>query len=346
MIMNKLSALKALTNMYNNEKLKRPVYVVSIEEQVNKAGKKQVNVSVKDGTSQEKISIFDSDIQSLTSRYPFFKTEAIVNLTITKKEPFYNAENVIEENTDEYDLSEIAEKAVDNPVPYYNYILKMVDEASAERKDDKYEPLSKLARQIYTERKEALLMSSSAMACHHTGISGNILHTAEVIEMCVCLLKSKCIGKDVDKELLLAAAALHDVGKTTCYMTDKVGVATMTLEGYALGGHHMDSLRAVEEAVKDGNYDKERIMILENIIASHHGSREFGDLATPMTIEGYWLHAMDDLNAKHYEAREEIKTLDPGTVSSKKVYALDTRLYRRTDQKFNEEADEKNSVHD
>ena len=103
----------------------------------------------------------------------------------------------------------------------------------------------------------------------------------------------------------------------------------------------MDSLRAVEDAVKDGNYDKERIMILENIIASHHGAREFGDLATPMTIEGYWLHAMDDLDAKHYEAREEIMTLEPGAVSSKKVYALDTRLYRRTDQQFNGKASDK-----
>ena len=340
MIMNKLSALKALTNMSNNERLKRPVYVVSIEEKLNKAGKMQVNVSVKDGVSQEQIAIFDSDIQSLTSRYPFFKAESVVNLTITKKDPYYNADNVIEENTEEFDLEEIADKAVDNPLPYYNYILKKVDEASAERKDDLYDPLSKLVRQIYTERKEALLTSSSAAACHHTGISGNILHTAEVVNMCDWLLKS-CIGKDVDKELLLAAAALHDVGKTTCYLTDKVGVATVTLEGYAFGGHHMDSLRAVEDAVKDGNYDKERIMILENIIASHHGAREFGDLATPMTIEGYWLHAMDDLDAKHYEAREEIMTLEPGAVSSKKVYALDTRLYRRTDQQFKGKASDK-----
>lgn len=340
--MKKLSDFKALTSMSNNERLKRPVYIVSIEEKLNKAGKTQVNVCVKDGVSQEQIAIFDSNIQSLTSRYPFFKPETIVNLTITKKDPYYNAENVLEENTEEFDLEDIADKAVGDPLPYYDYILKMVDEASAERKDDLHDPLSKLVRQIYTERKEALLSSSSAAANHHTGISGNILHTAEVVNMCCCLLRSK-IGKDVDKELLLAAAALHDVGKTSCYFTDKVGVATLTLEGYALGGHHMDSLRAVEDAAKDGNYDKERILILENIIASHHGAREFGDLATPMTIEGYWLHAMDDLDAKHYEARAEIMTLEPGTFSSKKVYALETRLYRRTDQQFTEKASDQSN---
>lgn len=44
---------------------------------------------------------------------------------------------------------------------------------------------------------------------------------------------------------------------------------------------------------------------------------------------------MDDLNAKHYEAVEEIKTLELGVVSKKKVNALGIRLYRRTDQEFN-----------
>jgi 3'-5' exoribonuclease len=288
-------------------------------------------VSVNDGVSMEKISIFDTDLQSLTTSYPFFKTGAIVNLNITKKDPYYNAEKIIEENRDEFDIDEIAKKAVEDPLPFYNYILQEVDAASKERENGEYDPLSKLVRQIYSERKDDLLTGSSAIMCHHVGKGGNILHTAEVVNMCMCLLKSS-IGKDLDKELLIAAAALHDVGKTTCYLTDEIGMATMTLEGLALGGHHMNSLLAIENAKKDGNYDKERILILENIIASHHGAREFGDIATPMTLEGYWLHAMDDLDAKHYEAREEIKSLEPGAYSAKKVYSLDSKLYRRTDQ--------------
>ena len=341
--MKKLSDFKALTTMSNNESLTRPVYVISIDEQVNKTGKKQVNIAVKDGVSQEKISIFNSDIQSLTSRYPFFMTGSIVDLKITRNDNYFNAENEIVENTEEFDFLEIATRGANNPPSCFKYILEKVDEASADRKDNMHDPLSKLVRQIYMERKEALLTSSSAIACHHTGIGGNIKHTAEVVNMCVKLLEAE-IGRDVDSELLLAAAALHDVGKTTCYITDKVGISTMTLDGYALGGHHFDSIRAVEEAAKNGNYDKERILILKNIIASHHGSRESGDLATPMTIEGYWLHTLDDLDAKHYEAREEIMSLEPGTWSSKKVYALDTRLYRRTDQQFNQEADEKSGA--
>ncbi len=333
--MKKLSEFKALSSMSNNETIKRAVYVTEIIDKMNRSNKNQVTLSVRDGVSQEKVTIFDTYVHTLTERYPFLKCNTVVILTITKNDPFYNAEPTIEEKTDSFDLNEIAEKALDDPLFYYDCILRRMDNASYERNDQTYDPLSKLVRDIYSERKEALLFSSSAMACHHTGIGGNILHTAEVMNMCEVLLKS-CIGKDVDKELLLAAAALHDVGKTTCYKTDEIGTATMTLEGYAFGGHHLDSIRAVEEAAKNGNYDKERIMILENIIASHHGSRSFGDLATPMTIEGFWLHAMDDLDAKHYEAKNELKKLDPGTISTKDVYPLETRLYRRSDQKFEE----------
>ena len=65
------------------------------------------------------------------------------------------------------------------------------------------------------------------------------------------LLKST-LGQDIDAELLLTAAALHDIGKLDIYKTDDIGEATMTLQGYALGSHHYDSLMAVEEAIREG----------------------------------------------------------------------------------------------
>ncbi|MCR5024085.1 MAG: HD domain-containing protein [Lachnospiraceae bacterium] len=332
--MKKLSESRALSNMSNHETITRSVYVLSLSDKENRTGKMQVNMQVKDGVSQESISIFDTDLKSLIDRYPFLQEDAIVRLRVTKNEPYFNAEKMIEQDTEEYDLQEIAERATSKPLEIYEYILKKVDEASSKRADSEHDSLSKLVRHIYEKRKDALLRSSSAVGYHHTGIGGNILHTGEVVNMCDCLLHT-CIAKDVDRELLLAAAALHDVGKITCYSTSDIGKASFTLEGYAFGGHHMDSLRAIEDAVKGGNYDKERIMILENIIACHHGSREFGDLATPMTIEGYWLHAMDDLDAKHYEAKKVIKDLEPGE-SSAFQSLLKTYLYRRTDQVFEE----------
>lgn len=326
-----LSSYTALSAMNNYDTAKRPLYVVSMENMTNKANKTQVNLTVKDGVSLEKVAIFDTDVATLTEIYPFMQNGKVLEFNITKKEPYYNADQNITEVTQEFDLSEIAEKAVENPEKYFDYVLNEVNAASQARADDGYDSLDILVRDVYLNNKERLLRSSSAVAYHHTGISGNILHTAEVVNMCDVLTKS-CIGRDIDKELLIAAAALHDVGKTDCYATDAVGVATMTLQGIAYGGHHLDSIRAVEEAEKNGNYNPERLLLLKNIIASHHGAREFGDIATPICIEAYWLHYMDDLDAKHYQAKKAIMEIDPGTVTAQKVRGLGTNLYRRIDQ--------------
>ena len=329
--MKRLTNYKKLADMVNFETISRPVYVVSITEKVNKAGKTQAQVLVKDGYDINTVSIFDTSINDLTSRFPFFNEGSIVNMNITRKDPYFNADLRISEVDEEYDLSDIADKAIDNPEKYLSYIIKTVKSVSSAQEGHEYDLLSNLVDDIYDKYKTELMYSSSAISNHHTGIGGNLLHTSEVINICMCLLKS-CLGKDIDAEILIAAAALHDVGKIFAYSTDKVGVATMTLGGCFMGGHHWDSLRIVEEESQKRKYNPEKLMILKNAIASHHGSREFGDIATPMSLEAFWLNMADNLSAKHYEAMKGIMELNPGEMSARGVYPLDTRLYRRTDQ--------------
>ena len=326
-----LSEFNSLTDLANYGSVTRPVYVVSMEDKENKTGKTQVMVQVKDGVDTNTVAIFDSSVKVLQEKYPFFTTGSIVIMDITKKDPYFNATTNIQEAIEEYDLSDIADIATDKPEVYWNYIVDRVRKASDEKGETEFEPLSTLVTNVYEEFKEKLLWSSSALANHHMGISGNIVHTAEVLNICETLLGS-CLGKAIDKEILLAAAALHDVGKIMVYETDEVGVASLTLNGYAMGGHHWDSLRIVYEETKKGNYNPESLMILQNAIASHHGAREYGDVAEPLSLEAVWLNVADNLSAKHYEIRKVIESLEPGTITSKKVYPLEHKVYRRINQ--------------
>ena len=151
------------------------------------------------------------------------------------------------------------------------------------------------------------------------------------MEICSKLLETP-LGDDIDAELLMAGAALHDIGKIDCYVTDEVGEATMSLEGSALGGHHYGSLKEIDDAVRDGEYDTERVLLLKNIVACHHGKREFGDIATAMTLEGFWLHYADELDAKHFTVKSKIMECDPGKTTSHKEGDTQYTLYRRVDQ--------------
>ena len=331
--MNNISLLdyESLSAMANYSTITRPVYVASMEDKPNSTGKTQVMIKVKDGVDINTVAIFDSTVHELKDRYPFFTEGSVVIMNITKKDPYYNATSSIQEVVEQIDLSDIADKATDNPEAFWNYIVDRVRKASAEKGENEFEPLSTLVSNIYEKYKDALLWSSSAVANHHMGISGNIVHTAEVLNICESLLGT-CLGKDVDAECLLASAALHDVGKIMVYETDKVGVTSLTMNGYVMGGHHWDSMRIVYEEAKNGNYNPESIMILQNAIASHHGSREFGDISEPLGLEAVWLNMADDLSAKHYEIKKVIESIEPGSVTPKKVYPLDHKVYRRMRQ--------------
>ena len=326
-----LSSIRPLSAMVNGETLVRPVYLKYAEDRMNNSNKVQLMLTVKDGVSTETVSIFDTDLKSVQERFPFVVPGNVVIMTISKKDPYFNARNVFKTAEEDFDLTEIAEKATEkNPECYYNYILNKVHEVA--RNDGEFDPIANIVDYVYDKRKCEILRSSSAMGVHHTGLYGNVVHTSEVMSICVSLLgATSAIRKDIDAELLLTGAALHDVGKIDCYATDDIGTATMTMEGYAVG-HHYRSLLAVEEAVREGNYDPERVMLLKNMIASHHGNRQFGDLENPLTLEAIWLHFADDLDAKHDAARKAILEATPGAVTSKKVYPFEHVLYRRSDQ--------------
>ena len=298
------------------------------QEIVNKAGKTQVTLMVRDGVSKEKITMFDMDVQTLQEQFPFAVPKSVIVLTITKKDPYYNATRYVSKPTEEFDLSEIAQKATDrDPEEIFASVLKMVKDVA---RPGEY-PVARIAYQVYRARKEDILRSTSALGHHHVGLTGNILHTEEVMKICSKLLETT-IGEDVDAELLLTAAALHDIGKIDCYATDEVGEATMTFEGSAMGGHHYGSLKAIDDVVREGDYDPERVTILKNIVASHHGKREFGDIATAMTLEGFLLHYADELDAKHFAVRSKILEAAPGKFVPWREGDVTYSLYRRTDQ--------------
>jgi 3'-5' exoribonuclease len=50
---------------------------------------------------------------------------------------------------------------------------------------------------------------------------------------------------------------------------------------------------------------------VEHLVASHHGTREYGSPTEPKTIEAFILSAVDDLDAKINQVRRAVRD-DPG----------------------------------
>ena len=105
----------------------------------------------------------------------------------------------------------------------------------------------------------------------------------------------------IDRDLLLMGAFLHDLGKIDELSYDR-GLA-YTDEGQLIGHLVMavDMLdRKVAEAEKLSGepMPAETVLRLKHMILSHHGEYAFGSPKLPMTLEAVALYCLDNLDAK------------------------------------------------
>jgi 3'-5' exoribonuclease len=132
-----------------------------------------------------------------------------------------------------------------------------------------------------------------AKALHHAYIGGLLEHTVEVVALCERVAE---VFPELDRDLLLTAAILHDVGKM-----EELSWATAfdyTDEGNLLGHLVLGERLVKERADRVEGFPEELKLQLSHMILSHHGTGEFGSPKAPMTAEAIALHHAEDLDAK------------------------------------------------
>jgi 3'-5' exoribonuclease len=133
----------------------------------------------------------------------------------------------------------------------------------------------------------------AAKRLHHAWIGGLLEHVLTLVRVC----------PEVDPDLLITGAILHDIGKIR-ELSWKSSF-NYTLEGQMIG-HISIAQGMLREKVKTlaPFPDKLRVLV-EHMILSHHGKYEFGSPKLPMTPEAILLSALDDLEAKMQTLRSE-----------------------------------------
>ena len=133
----------------------------------------------------------------------------------------------------------------------------------------------------------------AAKVMHHAFIGGLLEH---VVGLCALAQLLAAQYAELDVDLLLTAAMLHDVGKLDelCYER-AIGYTT---EGQLLG-HIVMELETVSRAM-DGiaGFPAPLKTVVQHMLISHHGQYEFGSPKLPMIREAMVFHYMDDLDSK------------------------------------------------
>ena len=110
---------------------------------------------------------------------------------------------------------------------------------------------------------------------------------------------------DVNRDLLLTGAFLHDVGKVH-ELTYQRSIA-YTTKGQLLG-HMIIELEMLHEKIaRLPGFPDDLKILLEHLIISHHGQYEYGSPKLPMFPEALMLHYLDDLDSKMEAMRAQFE---------------------------------------
>ena len=136
-------------------------------------------------------------------------------------------------------------------------------------------------------------IAPAAKSIHHAFLSGLIEH---VLSLCSLCKATAAHYGNIDLDLLLTGAVLHDIGKI--YELSYERGFGYTTEGQLLG-HMMIALRMVGDKLRGlPDFPIELRNLVEHMIISHHGQLDFGSPKVPQFPEALLLHYLDDLDSK------------------------------------------------
>lgn len=159
---------------------------------------------------------------------------------------------------------------------------------------------------------------------HHAYVGGLAEHTLSVMELCAAAAEHY---RDLDRDLLLAGAFCHDLGKVRELAVEPGFPYTEEgeLVGHIVLGHDMVRDRARETALAE-----ERAIDLGHLVLSHQGELEWGSPVEPRTLEALVLHFLDNLDSKVASARPHLARIEKGRTAW--VRSLGRALFRRGDR--------------
>jgi 3'-5' exoribonuclease len=144
-----------------------------------------------------------------------------------------------------------------------------------------------------------LSRAPAAKSIHHAYVGGLLEHTLSVVELAE---RVAALYPDLDRDLLLAGAFVHDLGKL-----EELGAGQgfdYTDEGRLVGHLVLGAISLRGWAAQRPDLPPETLLKLEHIVLSHHGEKEFGSPVLPQFTEALVIHQLDLLDSKVQSFRE------------------------------------------
>ena len=148
------------------------------------------------------------------------------------------------------------------------------------------------ALRVFNEIGPVFQECPAAISMHHAYRHGLLEHTVHVVRVARALLP---LYPEVDADMALTGALLHDIGKTIEYTYERI---TKKSQAGLLQGHVVLGYRMVRKAALQSGLEEDLLERLEHIILSHQGELEWGAAVLASTPEAVFVSLVDNLDAK------------------------------------------------
>ena len=161
---------------------------------------------------------------------------------------------------------------------------------------------------------------------HQAYRHGLLDHTISVAQ---AVSASAAAFPGIDRDIAIAGALLHDIGKTMAYNDDPLAI-DLTDAGRLQGEIPLGYYLVRREVERIDGFDHELAQALFHIILSHHGTLENGSPVLPATREATLVHSIDNLGGKLGSFDRIERGLADGETWSRFDRGLDSAAYFRS----------------
>lgn len=297
-------------------KLQQPLLVKDVKNGTTSKGSPYLSLTLQDktGTIDGKFWDVKENEQALIQAGMILKFSFEVLLYKDKLQLRMN--HVEEISEDEYNLEDFVISSDHSEVERRSLTQSLIDSIQ----NDVYR---KLVIGMLSYVGDKFFTFPAASKIHHGWKGGLSDHSLSMATLADELCKHY---PQLDRDLLVSAALIHDVGKTA----ELSGPVTTeyTLEGKLEGHISLANAWLSEVSEKLGVQDREETVLMHHMILSHHGKMEYGSPVAPMIIEAEALYLIDNMDARLTSLKMALDAIKPGTWTSRMFQFENRQFYK------------------
>lgn len=269
---------------------------------VTKNGKPYESAILQDKTGTIDAKIWDPNSLGIDDFDALDYVEVVADVVSFNGAMQLNVKRVRKVSEGEYDPKEYLPVSERNLDEMFEELLKLVSTV-------KNVYLNTLLKKFFVDDVDfakTFKQHSAAKSVHHGFIGGLLEHSLSVAKLCDFYSKQYPL---LNRDLLLTAAMLHDMGKV--YELSGFPTNDYTDEGQLIGHIVIGSEKITMAAATIEGFPVKLLNELKHCILSHHGELEYGSPKKPALIEAVALSFADNTDAKMQTMKELFASAQP-----------------------------------